>query len=273
MILWQITAFFLPNSFLVRKNISGENVLITGSGSGIGRLLALRFAKIGARLVLWDINEKSNAETKKKIEEIGAEVFAYTVDLNKKEEIYRTAEEVKQVVGNINILVNNAGIVCGENILKISDEEIEKTMNVNILSHFYITKAFLESMIRANHGHIIEISSMAGKYGMPSLTDYCASKHAVVGFASSLAAELRSMQVDGVHVTTICPFFIDTGMFAGVKTFAPLILPILSPQYVVDEIMEAIVTSKEIVHLPKICSVLLALQRQIMHTILFSSFY
>lgn len=74
-------------------------------------------------------------------------------------------------------------------------------------------------MLEVNHGHIVEISSMAGKYGVAMLADYCASKHAVIGFATSLAAELHKLKADGVHVTTICPFYISTGMFKGVRTW------------------------------------------------------
>lgn len=119
-------------------------------------------------------------------------------------------------------------------------------------------------MLDNDRGHIVTIASMAGLAGTAGLVDYCASKHAAVGYARSLSAELRHLgkhdkvranlkETSQVHTTTVCPFYIDTGMFHGVKTKAPNSLPILQPEYVVENIMEAVLTNKEIIQLPRFC--------------------
>ncbi len=95
---------------------------------------------------------------------------------------------------------------------------IEKTFQVNTMAHLWLGKAFLPSMIEKNHGHVVTIASMAGKFGMAGLCDYCASKFAAVGFDESLRNELVHMGKDNVHTTVVCPYFINTGMFDGVQT-------------------------------------------------------
>uniref|UniRef100_A0A914RGM5 Uncharacterized protein n=1 Tax=Parascaris equorum TaxID=6256 RepID=A0A914RGM5_PAREQ len=116
-------------------------------------------------------------------------------------------------------------------------------------------------MIDTNHGHIVTIASMAGKCGTAGLVDYCASKYAAVGFSESLAAELYALKKCGVYVTTVCPFFIDTGMFDGVKTKSPNLLPILQAEYAVEQIMEAILTNRETLLMPKFCYFVIFLAR------------
>jgi len=242
-----------PTGFLSRKSVRGEIVLITGAGSGLGRLLAIEFGKLGAHLVLWDINQAGNVETARLVTKLCAKVHSYTVDLSQRSAVQSTAERVKAEIGHPTILVNNAGIVTGKKFDECSDALIEKTMAVNTHALFWVTKAFLSHILNNDHGHIITIASMAGKTGTAGLVDYCASKFGAVGFAESLLAEVHALGKDGVHVTTICPYYIDTGMFEGVETYAPRLLPILEPSYVIDQIMEAILTNKEELILPRFC--------------------
>ena len=140
------------------------------------------------------------------------------------------------------VLINNAGIVTGKKLDQLTDEMIERTFNVNAVSHFWVgkrqretetekeeeginnvsslqtIKSFLPDMISKNHGHIITIASGAGLFGVPGLVDYCSSKFAAVGTHSSLTLELEANNNAGVHATVVCPYFIDTGMFDGVKS-------------------------------------------------------
>ncbi|KAE9418565.1 hypothetical protein Angca_009868, partial [Angiostrongylus cantonensis] len=176
---------------------------------------------------------------------------AYTVDLSKREQIYEMAERVKAEVGKVDILINNAGIVTGKKIFDCPDELMELTMAVNTHALFYTTKAFVPAMIQKNHGHIVTIASIAGKAGVSGLVDYCASKHGAVGFHESLTAELDARGSTGVKTTVVCPYYIDTGMFDGVETKSPTLLPILQPNYVVDCIMEAVLTDKELISMPR----------------------
>ncbi|WKX89118.1 hypothetical protein Q1695_008625 [Nippostrongylus brasiliensis] len=176
---------------------------------------------------------------------------AYTVDLSKREQIYATAAKVKADVGKVDILINNAGVVTGKKIFECPDELMELTMAVNTHALFYTTKAFVPAMIEANHGHVVTIASIAGKVGVSGLVDYCASKHGAIGFHESLTAELDALGKDGVKTTVVCPYYIDTGMFHGVETKSPTLLPVLQPDYVVDCILEAVLTEKELISIPR----------------------
>ncbi|KAK0427118.1 hypothetical protein QR680_010070 [Steinernema hermaphroditum] len=241
----------LPAGVLPRKSVKNDVVLITGAGSGIGRLMAVEFAKLGSKLVLWDINEKGNMETKEMVMTHTSEVYAYKVDVSSSREIASVAGRVKTDVGPVDILVNNAGVVVGKRLLECSDDEMEKTMAVNTTSNLYTTKAFLDHMLENNHGHIVVIASLAGKFGLSHLIDYCASKHGAVGFAEALNCEISALGKFGVHVTTVNPYYIDTGMFSGIRTFAPRLLPVLKPEYVVERIMEAVLTNAEQLYIPR----------------------
>ncbi|CAN86610.1 Protein dhs-3 [Caenorhabditis elegans] len=247
-----------PMGWLLRKDVRGQTVLITGSGSGLGRLMAFEFGKLGARLVLWDINEQGNKETLKELEAMGVEAKAYTVDLSEYKEINRTADLVKSEVGKVDILVNNAGIVTGKKLLQCPDELMVKTVSVNTNALFFTTKNFLPGMLESNKGHIVTIASMAGKCGVAGLVDYCASKHGAVGFNDSLASELYALKKD-VKTTVVCPIYINTGMFDGIATKWPTLLPILSPEYVVDCIMEAVLTDRAFLAIPKFSYIFIAL--------------
>nr|XP_039320878.1 epidermal retinol dehydrogenase 2 isoform X2 [Saimiri boliviensis boliviensis] len=236
-----------------RKNVAGEIVLITGAGSGVGRLLALRFARLGSVLVLWDINKNGNEETRKMAQEAGAtRVHAYTCDCSQKEEVYRVADQVKKEVGDVSILINNAGIVTGKKFLDCPDALMEKTLDVNFKAHLWTYKAFLPAMIANDHGHLVCISSSAGLVGVSGLADYCASKFAAFGFAESMFVETFVQKQKGIKTTIVCPFFINTGMFEGCTTGCPTLLPILEPEYAVGKIVEAILQEKMYLYMPKL---------------------
>uniref|UniRef100_A0A8C5YPL5 Short-chain dehydrogenase/reductase family 16C member 6-like n=1 Tax=Marmota marmota marmota TaxID=9994 RepID=A0A8C5YPL5_MARMA len=154
-----------------KKDVAGEIVLITGAGSGLGRLLALHFARTGAILVLWDINQESNMETCRLAKEKGGvKVFAYKCDCSNRQEVYSVADQVKKEVGDVTILINNAGIVTGKPFLDIPDHMMERSFYVNAISHFWICKAFFPAMLQANHGHLVCISSIAGMVGTSGLS-------------------------------------------------------------------------------------------------------
>lgn len=167
----------MPSGILPRKSVDGKLVLITGAGSGIGRLMAIevrtfgmflnnliyifKFGKLGARVVLWDIDEKMNLQTKEMLEDMGIQVGsfsshlsllsilfinqskAYRVDLSERKQIYEAADRVKQEWGNVDILINNAGIVSGKKLFECPDELMEKTMAVNCNALFYVSSLMI----------------------------------------------------------------------------------------------------------------------------------
>jgi len=165
--------------------------------------------------------------------------------------------------------VNNAGVVSGKTFLEVSDKMAELTMDVNILAHFWTVKAFLPDMIRENKGHIVTIASAAGIVGVHGLADYCASKFAAFGFDESIRMELRKLGKKGVKTTCICPYFINTGMFAGCKTKFPLLLPVMDENYVADKIIEAVREDREFVGLPRFVHYMNFLARALFPTSIF----
>ncbi|XP_014679125.1 PREDICTED: epidermal retinol dehydrogenase 2-like [Priapulus caudatus] len=246
-----IIKFLLPLPYKA-KRVQGEIVLITGAGSGLGRLLATKFAKLGNTIILWDVNTSGNEETAALVRKEGVKAHAYTVDLGSREAIYAAAAEVKRDVGHVTILVNNAGIVTGKKLLDASDELVKKTFDVNTVAHFWTVKTFLPHMLEQNHGHVVTIASSAGLVGVNGLVDYCASKFAAVGLDQSLRFELHASGKDGVHTTCVCPYFINTGMFGGVQVKFPNFCPVLEPDYAADKIMEAILTNQQMLIMPRV---------------------
>lgn len=235
-----------------RRNYKGQLCLVTGAGSGIGRLLSERLAARGARLVLWDVNEVGNEETAKICQGLGAQVAAYKVDLSSREAIIATAERVRKEVGVVEVLINNAGIVTGAPIDECSDSQIERTFKVNVLAHFWILRSFLADMKAANHGQIVTIASGAGLFGAVDLVDYCSSKFAAVGMTESLALELDTKGYDGIALTLVCPYYINTGMFDGVRTRFNALMPIMEPDYAVGKILSAMEIEKPVLIMPRL---------------------
>ncbi|MEW5735214.1 MAG: SDR family oxidoreductase [Thermodesulfobacteriota bacterium] len=231
-------------------DLKNQVVLITGGGSGIGRIMAKNFAKEGARVVLWDINEAGLKRTADEITAHGGEVHTYVCDVSKNTNVYKAAEQLEKEVGPLDVLVNNAGIVTGKTFLKTTDEEVKRTIDVNTMAHFWTVRAFLPGMIRRDHGRIVTIASSAGWVGVASLSDYCASKFANVGFQEAIRQELRKEGIKGVSTTLVCPYFIDTGMFKGVKTRFNFLLPILNENKVAENVVKAVKKDRKLICLP-----------------------
>jgi len=253
----KIVKLVLPQA-LFEKDISGQVVLVTGGGSGIGRLMCLRFARLGAIVVTWDINEAGNKETVAMIKKEGNKAFDFKVDMTNREGIYAAAKETKSKVGKVSILVNNAGIVSGTALLDTSDEKIIRTFDVNIMAHFWTIKAFLPDMLDQKEGHLVNVASLAGHSGTNKLVDYCSSKFAAVGLDEALRVELFVQgHSDYIKTTVVCPYYISTGMFAGVQS---KLIPILEPEFVADNVISAVLTNKQIVLLPWWSYMLIALK-------------
>ena len=222
------------------SNFTDKRILITGAGSGLGRRMALSMARQGGRIIAWDIDaaalEKVLAELKLAS---GRDHLGMACDVSDSQAVYQAAAAVKTEAGRLDILINNAGLVNGKHFLECSDDEIQRTMGVNTMALFWTTRAFLPDMIARNTGHVVTVASAGGLIGTAKLADYCASKFAAVGFDESIRAELKQA-APGVKTTVICPFFITTGMFKGVKTRFSWLLPILDERYAADRMVSAI---------------------------------
>lgn len=231
------------------KKMSHTTILITGGASGIGKSMANIFAQMDNTVIVWDIHAKNIEILETEAAENKLHIHGMMCDITNREEVYSKASEVKAAFGMPDIVINSAGVVSGKPLLEAEDTDILLTMNVNTLSLFWVTKAFLPAMIEKGTGHIVTVASAAGLIGVKKLVDYSASKFAAVGFMESLRMELSSTH-KGIRTTVVCPFFIDTGMFAGVQTRFPLLLPILKQEYAAKKIVQAIIKKKPVLIMP-----------------------
>lgn len=220
--------------------LRGKNVLVTGGASGIGRAVALKLARAGSRIVVWDIAGDNISQVVGELNAVGGPPAAgYVCDISQRPLVSDMAARTKQDVGPVHILVNCAGVVSGKLFLELSDTQIERTFQVNTLGLIWVIRAFLPDMVKAGEGHVATVASAAGLIGVSGLTDYCASKWAAVGLNEALRVELRHLG-SRVKTTIICPFFVNTGMFDGVTTRFSWLLPILKEDFVAERIVRAI---------------------------------
>ncbi len=226
------------------KSFKEKLVLITGSGSGIGKIMVRLFLERGAKVVIWDIDQT-------KIDTVISEFLAkgnisgYKVDVSDIEQIKDTAAKVKANLGTVDVLINNAGIIVGKYFNEHSHIEITKTMQINTNAPMYIAKEFIGDMLKQNSGHICNIASSAGIISNPKMSVYVASKWAIVGWSESLRLEMEQLNKN-ICVTTILPYYINTGMFDGVKSK----IPILEPEKAALTIVKAIEEKKNMLTIP-----------------------
>ncbi len=231
------------------SEVEGRHVLITGGASGIGRLMARKLAGLGARVSVWDIHRDNLDKVVAELATGAQPAHGFRCDVSKREDVYRVAAETTAAAGAVDILINNAGIVSGHSFLELPDAQIEATFAINTLSLFWVTKALLPQMIEQRRGHIVTIASASALVGVAKLADYAASKWAAMGFDESLRVELRQI-APAIQTTVVCPYYIDTGMFRGVKSRFPRLLPILDEDEVAARIVDCIRRDKRRLLMP-----------------------
>jgi all-trans-retinol dehydrogenase (NAD+) len=236
----------------MKFDIRNKNIVITGASSGIGELMTLMFARRGAKVAIWDISGRGAELSDKINKKYGKDTtFHYIVDVTDRETVRQVAKEtLDNFGGRVDVVINNAGIVSGKEILDIPEEKIIKTFEVNSIAPFWVTRAFLGQMLERDTGYIVTVASAAGLVGVAKQTDYSASKFAAVGFMQALRSELRKRK-SGVKTLVVCPTYIDTGMFDGVSPMSPLI-PIMKKDFVARKIVSGIINGKERLILPRI---------------------
>lgn len=220
--------------------IKDMNVLITGGASGIGKIMGRMVLEKGAKsLIIWDVNSDALEATYAEFttrECSRKRVYTYKVDITNSDLVAQTYQHVLTDCGPVDILINCAGIVRGNKTFdQQTVQDIRLTMEVNTIAPMVITQQILPDMLRRNRGHICNIASAGGMLGNPKMSVYGASKWAVIGWSESMRIELQQRK-SAVHVTTVAPYFISTGMFHGVRS----IFPILKPERTAKKIMRAI---------------------------------
>lgn len=237
-------------------HIKGTNVLITGGASGIGRIMGRICLEKGAsNLIVWDINQANIDKTEAELSDVKpveagvskGQIHSYIVNVSDPQAIKSAYEKVKSEVGEVDILVNCAGIVRGNNTFdKQTVQDIDLTMDINANAPMYVALAVLPDMLRRDRGHICNIASAAGMLGVPKLSVYCASKWAVIGWTESMRVELKQAR-SNVRVTSVAPYFINTGMFDGVNS---KVFPILDPEKTAAKIIRAVEVGKSFRGIP-----------------------
>ncbi|XP_071859663.1 firelighter [Bombus fervidus] len=224
------------------KNLLGETVLITGAGHGIGRELAIQLASLGCIIVCWDVDTEANRSTMSLVSKNGGEAYGFVVDVSKRLEVREAARLMRKVgVPEVSILINNAAVLYHCPFLNQDTDIIEKTFNVNVLSHFWTIETFLPTMMQNGKGHVVCVCSMCGIYGVSQKVAYCSSKFAVRGLMEALYEELRlDNKYTNIRFTTIYPFYVDTGLARDPKYRFPYIFGVVSPGYAAGEIIKAV---------------------------------
>ena len=196
----------------VAKRLLGKVSIITGGGQGIGRATAIKFAKEGARVAVCDINMTAVADTLAEIRDHGGDALGFQVDVTDKESIARMVESVMLAWHRIDTLVNNAGIVQDARLSKMTDDQFERVVDVNLKGVYNCTRAVVDIMLQQNSGCILNASSIVGLYGNFGQTNYAATKFGVIGMVKTWARELGSK---GIRANAICPGFIETPILAS----------------------------------------------------------
>ncbi|MFV0470078.1 MAG: 3-oxoacyl-[acyl-carrier-protein] reductase [Dysgonomonas sp.] len=192
------------------KLLEGKTAIITGAARGIGKAIAIKYAQEGANIAFTDLNIDDNAkQTEKEIEALGVKVKGYASNAANFEDTHRVVEEIAKDFGKIDILVNNAGITKDGLIMRMTEQQWDMVINVNLKSAFNFIHAITPIMMKQKLGSIINMSSVVGISGNAGQANYSASKAGMIGLAKSTAKELGSR---GIRANCICPGFIITEM-------------------------------------------------------------
>lgn len=226
-------------------SVDGSTVLITGAARGMGLLYARRAVAEGARaVVLWDVDAELLASV---ATELGPTTHPFVVDVSRLDDVRAAATRVLTQIGVPDVLINNAGIVRGKLFVDHDQvNDIALTMAINILAPMHLTRELLPAMLAGGRaGRIVNIASAAGLVSNPRMSVYASSKWAMVGWSDSLRLELSGTPI---AVTTVCPSYITTGMFAGAK--GPRFTPLMAPEKVVAKVWRAMLRGRPILMMP-----------------------
>jgi len=229
----------------------GITALVTGASSGIGRLLAERYAELGARVVLVARRADALDEIADSIRARGGRALAVACDVADRGQVLAAAERANAEFGSVDLLVNNAGFGAHRTVLDSDVEEMERMLRVNFLGSLYFTKALLPGMVERGRGWVVFTASVAGRIATPGEAIYAATKFALVGFAEALSLEVED---SGVHVLTVCPGAIRTDFFDEHDLSvmpAVALRSMVEPEGLVDAIVQALANGRRELTYPR----------------------
>ena len=196
-------------------DLSNKIAIVTGSGRGIGRAIALKLAEVGAAVVVNDIGDAEPLEAvAREIRAMGRQSLPILADVSSSSDVARLVAEAIAAYGKIDILVNNAGIARDQLVLRMSEEDWDKVLDVDLKSVFLCTKAVLRHMVKQRWGRIISMASIVGIVGNKGQANYASAKAGIIGFTRTVAKEVAS---HSITVNAIAPGFIDTEMTQRLK--------------------------------------------------------
>jgi len=204
----------------------GKVALVTGGAQGIGKAIALLLAKNGADVAISDINLEKAQETANEIQGMGQRSLALKANVADLKEVEQMVEAIVQQLGRIDILVNNAGITRDRLILRMTEEDWDAVLNVNLKGTFNCTKAAIRYMSKQKSGKVVSIASVTGEMGNAGQANYGASKAGVIGFTKTIAREFAAR---GINVNAIAPGYIQTAMTDAVPDKAKEMLKQMIP--------------------------------------------
>ncbi len=219
------------------KPLKDKKALITGGGGGIGSAIAHRLGALGAEIILTDLSPEAMDEKAEALREKGYRVSTFTMDVTQEASIEEAREAIATDVGRVDILVNNAGVVFGGAFLDTPMAKHRLTYEVNTMGVVAMTHAFLGDLIAGERTYLVNIASASGFIGLPWGSTYASSKWAVIGFSESIRMEMKEMGHSHLTVTTVCPSYVDTGMFEGAQ--APMLTKFLTPETLANKVWEA----------------------------------
>lgn len=219
------------------KYYKDKTVLVTGAGGSLGSLMSRKLLDAGASVVAVDLHEGALGGIR------DAKLRFFRCDLSQASAIAALARDIKKAKISIDILINNAGIVNGSFLRDTSPEAIEKALAINLHAPILLVRHFAGDLEK-NRGHLVNISSAAGLIGVSRLSDYSAAKFGLFGFNEAMRFEWKRLK-ERVATTVVCPYYLKSEMFKGAKTRFPLLLPILTPEYIVMKILKGVAGKKK----------------------------
>ncbi|CAD5234017.1 unnamed protein product [Bursaphelenchus xylophilus] len=255
-LLYAITPYFL---WPFKEPVTGKLVLLTGAVGGIGRAMAEEFAKRGANLILWDINEEQLEIFKDSlINKYNVKVYTKTIDVTNDEMVINAVKDVRNNIGLPDIVFNNAGILGLYEDKIYPMEVIDKVYKLNTRAGILIVRHFIEPFMERNSGHFVTLGSSSGFFFWPAVQPYIASKHAIVGFMSSIRNVFKAERKN-VKCLTVNPHFVQTPLMGDIK-YENWFLPKLYPGPVAEKVVNAIECGRAELFLPKGLFILVVLR-------------